>query len=107
MFGRNAVGGAISIHSKNPGQEPEASVQVSYGNYDTQSVRLYGSYPITESFAVSASAFENSSEPYYNGFVDGGKPIADDESDGIRLKARWDITENLTLNLAGFTYHSN
>ena len=107
LFGRNAVGGAISIHSKNPGQEPEASVQVSYGNYDTQSVRLYGSYPITESFAVSASAFENSSEPYYNGFVDGGKPIADDESDGIRLKARWDITENLTLNLAGFTYHSN
>ncbi len=107
LFGRNAVGGAINIHSKDPGEEPEASAQVSYGNYDTQSIRLYGSYPITEDIAVSVSAFKNSSSPYYDGYVNGGDPIPDDESDGVRAKLRWDITEDIRLNLAGFTYNSS
>ena len=63
LFGRNAVGGAVNIHSKSPSLEPEASVQFSYESYDTQSLRLYGSYPITEQLAISVSAFQNSSEP--------------------------------------------
>lgn len=107
LFGRNAVGGAINIHSKDPGQESEASAQVSYGNYATKSVRVYGSYPISDSVALSLSAFKGGSEPYYDGYVDGNKEISDDESDGIRVKLRWDITDDIRFNLAGFTYNSS
>ncbi len=107
LFGRNAVGGAISIHSKKPGTEPEASVQLSYGSYGNNSVRLHGSYPITDSLAASLSVFKGGSESYYDGFVDGGKEIPDDESDGVRVKIRWDISDDIRLNLAGFTYNSS
>tara|TARA_R110001583_G_scaffold78511_19_gene212789 strand:+ start:103 stop:2439 length:2337 start_codon:yes stop_codon:yes gene_type:complete len=104
LFGRNAVGGAINIHSKSPGQEPEASIQFAYESYNTQSARFYGSYPFTDKLAGSVSAFKNRSEPYYDGSIDNGKPIGDDESDGIRVKLRFDISDTLQLNLAGFTY---
>lgn len=57
--------------------------------------------------AVSISAFDSSNEPYYDGFVEGGKRIANDESDGVRAKFRWDITDNITFNLAGFTFNSS
>lgn len=107
LFGRNAVGGAINIHSKSPGQNPEASLQFGYESYNTQSLRLYGSYPITDKLAISVSAFQNRSEPYYDGSVDNGKPFGDDESDGIRVKLRADLSDTLQLNLAGFTYNGS
>lgn len=107
LFGRNAVGGAINIHSKNPSHESEASVQLSYGNYGTKSIRVHGSYPLSDAIAVSLSAFKSGSEPYYDGYVDGGKAISDDESDGVRAKFRWQLTDDLAFNLAGFTYNSS
>jgi iron complex outermembrane receptor protein len=67
LFGRNAVVGAINIHSMSPGPDPEASIQFAFESYNTQSLRLYGSYPITDTLAISVSAFKNSNKPYYDG----------------------------------------
>ncbi|PCI32509.1 MAG: hypothetical protein COB54_07150 [Alphaproteobacteria bacterium] len=48
LFGRNTIGGVINLHTKKPGNELEAEVDATYGNYDLIQVRGQLSGPIVE-----------------------------------------------------------
>ena len=53
LFGRNAVAGVISYHSRNPTFSPGLSADIGYGSYDTVSAHLYGTAGIGEKLAVN------------------------------------------------------
>ncbi|MDB5967853.1 MAG: outer rane receptor protein [Hydrocarboniphaga sp.] len=101
LFGRNAVGGAINVITKDPGPVAETSIQTSYGKYDQSYSRIYTSIPVLDSVAVSLSAYYNTEENYYSGSINNGQPLPREESKGVRLKLKWSPADNVDLVLSG------
>lgn len=56
LFGRNAVGGVISVVTADPSPTPEVRVTAGYGNYDTYEASFYGTAGLTDGVAVDLSA---------------------------------------------------
>jgi len=58
LFGRNATGGVIHVHTKKPSlSDTVVDASIGYGNYDTWTGQLYASIPLSETVAVNLSAF--------------------------------------------------
>ena len=53
LFGRNATGGVIHVHTRNPSHEPMADISVGYGNFDTLSGKFYVSGGLTENVSAN------------------------------------------------------
>jgi iron complex outermembrane recepter protein len=102
LFGRNAVGGAISVITQNPSFEgPSGAVQVSFAEYDDLQTKAQLNIPLSDSFAIGVSGLYNSAENYRQGTA-GGKPLPREVTRGGRVKLRWAPFDSLDLTLAGF-----
>ena len=64
LFGKNASAGIISIVTSKPSFTPEATAEVSYGNYDAIVLRGYLSGPLSENIAASIAAGYSGREGY-------------------------------------------
>ena len=101
LFGRNAVGGAISVITRDPSfTDRSTSLELGYGNRDTFDARVYTNLPLTDWLAVNVSAFYNNGDHYMSGLA-AGQPLPEERSRGARLKVRIAPTENLDVVLTG------
>ncbi|WP_428311866.1 TonB-dependent receptor [Hydrocarboniphaga sp.] len=99
LFGRNAVGGAISVTSKAPDfAAPSTSLEMTVGNDGLLKPRIYTNVPITDNFAMNLSAYYSNAESYLEGTTAGQKP-RDEISQGVRVKARWAPLDELDITL--------
>ncbi|MEX1148237.1 MAG: TonB-dependent receptor, partial [Sphingomonadales bacterium] len=65
LFGRNALGGVVQVVTRDPSQEPEVKVSVTYGNYDTYGGDFYGTTGITDNLAADlAVRYRNQGDGY-------------------------------------------
>lgn len=107
LFGRNATGGAIDVHTKSPGQKSELSINSELGNFNDRKAQLYGNVPLTDTLAVNVSAVYNYMDPYYHTANDNcllcepSPELQADRSEGLRVKIRWTPTDRLDFSLAG------
>lgn len=100
LFGRNAVGGAISVYTRNPDfDEADTSLELVYGNRDTRRLRLHQNIPLTRSLALSFSGYDNRADNYYQGTAN-GEPLPREFSRGGRIKLRVQPIAKLDINLA-------
>lgn len=106
LFGKNTIGGAISVWSKRPGDEVEASLDVTAGNYDRLDVKASVSGPLTDNFRLQLTAASQSREGHVtrnaSAFGDGQKEGNVEILYG-RVVAELDITEDF-LATARFDY---
>ncbi|GAB3377739.1 TonB-dependent receptor [Spongiibacter taiwanensis] len=98
LFGRNATGGAINIVTPEPNQEFLVDVKLEKADYGEKNAQVYFNVPLGETFAATLSYFDTRRDNYYSN--DAG-PVIDVYSRGGRAKLRWDISDTLTLTLAG------
>lgn len=99
LFGRNALGGAISIVSRKPSFEAvEVSLQSIATRYDTTKNRLHVSVPILDNLAVSSSLVYNEFDPVADGFS-AGQPLGRSRDRGERARLVWDIADRATLDI--------
>ncbi len=84
LYGRNATGGAINIITTNPGAEPEANIELGYGNYDDKSVSTYVSGPLSDSVFGNLTLNYNEREAY----VENLSVLGDDIDDTKDLNGR-------------------
>jgi len=120
LFGRNTIGGAISIVTKRPSDEFEGEVDATYGEDNRAEVRGFASIPITDSLSSSvAFSFKRqdgfvervpfrTDEPFVQedirnfnmaGFDQPSREGGRNEFT-IRGKLRWDASENFDLTLS-------
>ncbi len=100
LFGRNAVGGAISIHTPSPDFDAfSGSVQTSIGSFNSVKNRGYVNLPFGDAFAMSVSAYYNR-EDYYMGGLAAGRPLEPIEAKGARVKMAIRPTDALQIELA-------
>lgn len=101
LYGRNAIGGAITITTKQPTNDFEGSVAVGTGNGGRIQARAAVSGPIVEDqlfFRASAAHLE------YNGYVDNvylGEKADPYQDTSARAMLKWVPSENITVDLRG------
>lgn len=101
LFGRNTIGGAISVTSKLPNGTLNGDVQVTTGSYDRLDVRGSINVPITDTLYAkfSAATFNR------DGFLDApnaanGNDLGDINQDAYRLALRFAPNDRFEANLA-------
>ncbi|WP_293368251.1 TonB-dependent receptor plug domain-containing protein, partial [Nevskia sp.] len=108
LFGRNAVGGAISVTSIAPSfTERRTDLDLTVGNFGLVKPRVYANFPITDTLAANFSAYYSVSDSYLDSDSrTGGEPLRKQFDQGVRLRTRWQPFEEFELQ-AGFTRTRN
>jgi len=86
LFGRNATGGVIHIHSRNPSKEPMADVTIGYGNFDTVSGKFYVSGGLTDNISANVAAFYTDQRDGWGKNIVTGNDALTEEAWGVRGK---------------------
>ncbi len=97
LFGRNTIGGAISLNSKKPDGEFGGKVDVKYGTDDRFNVRGSVNIPFGDKFFARLSAATFLQDGYVTRVVD-GKDLGDQDVVALRGALRWLPTDNLDIS---------
>jgi len=108
LYGRNAVGGAISIYTLTPSQTPEGQVTLTTGNFARKEGSAYFSGGVTSDLAVGVYLAASEMNPYVEQISPPASGSAHVESNtGIRVKAVYTPTDRLTLTGSVEATHSD
>lgn len=99
LFGRNTIGGAISITSKKPSEEFGGKLQVTLGDDDLVDFKGKLNLPISDTFMSSVAI----SSRQRDGFVrnlQNGLDLGDDDALSGRVALRWLPSDNLSVDFS-------
>ncbi len=98
-FGNNAIAGAISIATRNPGSTPGGFVRALYNLdlHDTQVEAAFGG-PINDQFAVRVAGLASGGDGWMNDITGHVKVPKTSNRDG-RITAVWTPNDRLSVNL--------
>lgn len=99
LYGKNTIGGAYSLITRRPGQEPRGLAQVTIGDYGLLETRLAASGPLTDNFAIGGALFGISREGYVNNPAT-GEDYNDRNAWGGRFQAAWDPSSTFSLDFS-------
>jgi outer membrane receptor protein involved in Fe transport len=99
LFGKNASAGVISVATAAPSYEPEGSVEVQYGNYDTRVLKAYYTTGLTDTFAVSLSGGINKRDGYIETTDENLDDINNRDRWFVRGQALWEPSETAQVRL--------
>ncbi|HEY0122278.1 MAG TPA: TonB-dependent receptor, partial [Rhizobium sp.] len=106
LFGRNATGGVIQINTRSPDHDPEADVEVGYGNYDTTAAKAYLGGRVSSSIAANlAVSYDHQGDGYGTNLYN-GDDINKSRDFSARTKLLLQPLEGLKITLSG-DYSSN
>lgn len=95
LFGRNSLGGAIRVFSKQPTQERESYLQLTGGNYNRRDVNFMFNTPLSDTFAVRGQAAWLEQD----GYVDRGpQELGSSENIILRLRTAWEASDSVSVN---------
>ncbi len=100
LFGRNTIGGAISITTikPEPGGDFEAKVSAAYGTDDRINVKGAAMIPVSDTVAIRASAASFQQDGYVD--RDDGTDLGDDDTQTGRLALAWLPNDRLRVDIA-------
>lgn len=99
LYGKNSIGGAISIRTANPTQEREGMVSLAMDpEYNSYTTDLVLSGPVTDTFAMRLALRGRETDGYmFNQITEEPEPQREEFT--ARLKGVWDIADNASLTL--------
>jgi iron complex outermembrane receptor protein len=100
LFGKNTTAGAINISSRAPSFSPEASGEVSIGNYGYRQLRGSVSGPLTETLAVRLSLANTSRDGLLTN-TRTGEDLHDYKNFSVRGQILFRPTSTLDIRLIG------
>lgn len=99
LFGRNTIGGAISLVSKKPAEEFGGKVGFTIGDDNRRDFRGTVDVPLTDTLKSKFSVATKRRDGYVKRLSD-GKELGDDDSFSARASFLWTPTDELEVNLA-------
>ncbi len=88
LFGRNAMGGAVSLHSRRPGEVPHRSVRATFGNDRMANVTTALSGRLADRLSAGASVSYRRRDGYVTRIHD-GLDMGDDNARATRVSLAW------------------
>ena len=102
LFGKNVVGGAISIFTRRPSREFEADVSATAGDYELWALQGRVSGPLTDTVSAKLVGQVRSQDGYVKNVID-GNDYQDQDNKNIRSQVQYDPADNLSI-LVGADY---
>jgi iron complex outermembrane recepter protein len=99
LYGKNTIGGAYSVITRRPGQDPRGLYQVTVGDYGELAARIAASGPINENLAIGGALFGTSRDGYVTNPVT-GEDYNDRNAWGGRFAAALDVTPDFALDFS-------
>ena len=93
LFGKNTIGGAVSVISKRPSEEFEGSMEVTGGNYERIDGKISLSGPVSDRMRLRLSAASQNRDGHVKRLVTNEREGSKQSLFG-RLVAEVDVTEN-------------
>ena len=100
LFGRNTIGGALSVTTSQPTDRFEGSVRGSYGNYDARKLTGVLNLPVTERVALRVVGQHSQRDGFARSNIT-GNDLNDENAEYVRATLRADLGPDWTLSLAG------
>lgn len=113
LFGRNALGGVISVTTKDPSLEGfEAIAGSSYTSFSgskasrmSWSNSVHVSLPMTDTWALGVSGLYSRNDPYYDQRVGSDQALVDDgRAYAFRIKSLWQPNDVVKLRLNAYRF---
>ena len=93
LFGKNTIGGAVSVISKRPSDEFEGSIEATAGNFDRIDGKVSINAPLSERMRIRLSGATQNRDGHVKRLLTGGREGNKEALFG-RLVAEFDVTEN-------------
>jgi iron complex outermembrane receptor protein len=107
LFGRNATGGVIHVHTRQPSHVTSVEGLVGYGSYDTLYGSLYATTGVTDNLAVNIALTGQNQHDGYGRNLFNGVDIYKQKNAGARVGILWEPTETTKVNISGdYAYNS-
>jgi iron complex outermembrane receptor protein len=99
LFGRNTIGGAVNIISKQPTSELAGELAVTAGRFDRLDARGILNLPLSDNFLTRWTVARISRNGYARRLTD-GKDLGDKDALVGRVQASWQASESVDVSLA-------
>ena len=100
LYGRNAMGGLIKVHTKSPFSYQGTDFRIGAGTHNAYNTSLTHYHRISEQFAFSAGGFYDYQGGFFRNVVRGGERVDQGQSGGGRVRAIYLPTENWKTDLS-------
>ncbi len=97
FFGRNTMGGAVNMTTRDPSEEPSFQARVVAGERDRFDVYGAASGYLTDNFGARISAYTRSQDGWTESIYN-GETYGDVDEQGARLKLLWDVSDRLMVS---------
>jgi iron complex outermembrane receptor protein len=99
LFGRNSAAGAVSIVTRKPADDLDASLGLKLGNYGKERVEGMVNVPLGDTVALRVNGVWNKSDGWVKDAAT-GKDLQPEDEWSTRAQLRWDVTDDTQVNLA-------
>ena len=100
LFGRNSTGGAIRIITAEVSDEMEGELKLGYGSDNFKTAKAFVNVPMSDNFGIRVSAQSRQRDAFKENIIPGGADFDDLDAQSLRVKARWDVSDNSTLKFS-------
>lgn len=100
LFGKNTIGGAISLVSAKPGPDFDLTAELTAGNYDRRSAKFSVNAPLADNLFLKVAALGEERDGYIDLTNYPGKALGESRTWAARGHLRWLATSALTVDLA-------
>ena len=100
LFGRNSTGGAIRIITKGVSDELEGELSVGFGSDSFRVAKGVVNVPVTDNFGIRVSAQTRQRDAFKKNIIPGAEDFDDLDAQSLRVKARWDVSDDSTLKFS-------
>jgi iron complex outermembrane recepter protein len=99
LFGRNTIGGAVNIVSRQPSDELEGEISLTAGRFSRFDGKAVVNIPLSDTFATRFTVASINRDGYQKRLTDGEDPGDKDARIG-RAQALWNATENVDVTIS-------
>ena len=100
LFGRNSTGGAMRIITAEVSDEMEGELKLGYGSDNFKTAKAFVNVPMSDNFGIRISAQSRQRDAFKENIIPGGADFDDLDAQSLRVKARWDVSDNSTLKFS-------
>ena len=100
LFGRNTIGGAVSVVTKKPGDKLAGNFDITTGSFNRVQVKGSVDVPLAEGVYTSFSGFYHKRDGYVKGVIPAAPDLGDTDQLAGRFALRLEPTSNLTIDVS-------
>lgn len=106
LFGRNATGGVVNVHTRKPSQEASLDATAGFGSYNTYYGSAYVNAPLTSDLAANFAIAGKDQTKGYGRSIARNDDIYKSKSWGARGQLGWDPDADTSVLLAADYFYS-